>query len=218
VQAAVVVVAVVLALVAVAVLVFGSRTRARLSEDGEGTFDRRRFLNRAMIGALSVFAVALGGGSIAVLWPNTRRGFGSRVNAGKRADIFYEIKSQGRYYNFVGRFYLMPYDTSDPNNVYVMASVAKDGLIAIYQKCSHLGCRVPYCPTSGWFECPCHDARFNGAGELMNGPAPASLLHFPIDFDREGNVIVDTSLKIAQQPRGFVTAGDTPKGELCVRD
>ena len=28
------------------------------------------------------------------------------------------------------------------------------GLVALYQKCPHLGCRVPNCATSQWFECP----------------------------------------------------------------
>ncbi len=26
---------------------------------------------------------------------------------------------------------------------------------------SHLGCRVPYCVTSQWFECPCHGSQYN---------------------------------------------------------
>ncbi len=33
------------------------------------------------------------------------------------------------------------------------------GLVALYQKCPHLGCRVPNCSSSQWFECPCRGSR-----------------------------------------------------------
>ena len=34
---------------------------------------------------------------------------------------------------------------------------ANDYLFALSQKCPHLGCHVPYCESSGRFECPCQD-------------------------------------------------------------
>ena len=34
-------------------------------------------------------------------------------------------------------------------------------LYAISQKCPHLGCHVPYCETSGRFECPCHGSIYD---------------------------------------------------------
>lgn len=39
------------------------------------------------------------------------------------------------------------------------------GIVALYQKCPHLGCRVPQCVTSQWFECPCHGSQYNQVGE-----------------------------------------------------
>ena len=33
------------------------------------------------------------------------------------------------------------------------------GVVALYQKCVHLGCRVPWCTSSQWFECPCHGSQ-----------------------------------------------------------
>jgi cytochrome b6-f complex iron-sulfur subunit len=89
--------------------------------------------------------------------------------------------------------------------------------MAISQKCSHLGCRVPYCPSSGWFECPCHGAKFNGAGEVMAGPAPAGMWRYPIEIVR-GEVVVDTSRRVAQPPWGFDSIGLPPKGAACVTD
>ena len=49
------------------------------------------------------------------------------------------------------------------------------GVIVLYQRCTHLGCRVPWCATSEWFECPCHNAKFDQIGEYRQGPAPRGL-------------------------------------------
>ena len=49
----------------------------------------------------------------------------------------------------------------------------KQGIVALYQKCVHLGCRVPWCQTSQWFECPCHGSKYNRVGEKQRRPGPA---------------------------------------------
>ena len=40
---------------------------------------------------------------------------------------------------------------------------------ALSEKCTHLGCRVPFCNTSSQFECPCHGSVFNRAGDYRVG-------------------------------------------------
>ena len=55
--------------------------------------------------------------------------------------------------------------------------------MALYQKCVHLGCRVPFCQTSQWFECPCHGSKYNEAGEYQLGPAPTGLNRFKLTID-----------------------------------
>ncbi len=52
------------------------------------------------------------------------------------------------------------------------------GIVALYQRCVHLGCRVPFCQTSQWFECPCHGSKYNRVGEKKAGPAPRGLDRF----------------------------------------
>ena len=47
------------------------------------------------------------------------------------------------------------------------------------QKCPHLGCRVPECATSQWFECQCHGSQYNRAGEKKAGPAPRGMDRHP---------------------------------------
>lgn len=181
--------------------------------------ERRQFLNRAMLGALSVFAVALGAGSIVELWPNPKGGFGTKILAGFIDDLKGEIAQAHYVYNTTGRFYLVSYDTSDPSNFYVKNGVATDGLLSIYQKCSHLGCRTPFCRSSQQFECPCHGAKFNYAGERLPGsPTPAGMWHFPLEVSRSGSVYVDTRYPTAQTPAGFFTIDRPQPGPSCIRD
>jgi cytochrome b6-f complex iron-sulfur subunit len=180
---------------------------------------RRAFLNRVMLGSLAIFGVAFGGTTVAWLWPRPRRGFGTKITAGKLDDLLNEIESRKQpVYNIEGRFYLVKYATTDPNNHYVLAGVVAGGLMALSQKCSHLGCRVPFCTTSQWFECPCHGARFNMAGEVHKGPAPAGLWRYPIEIAHDGSVIVDTRDRIAQPPKGTDTIHQQPAGPFCTQD
>jgi cytochrome b6-f complex iron-sulfur subunit len=180
--------------------------------------DRRMFLNRTMLGSLSLFAIAMGAGSAAFIWPSVRPGrFGSRIVAGRLDAVLDELDLSGRpIYHREGKFYLTRYEGNATDH-YTRSGVLAAGLMAIYQKCSHLGCRVPYCPTSGWFECPCHGAMFNGAGEVKAGPAPAGLWRFAIEIVN-GEVVVDTSSPIAQTPWGFDSIGTPPRSAHCISD
>ena len=67
------------------------------------------------------------------------------------------------------------------------------GLAVLYQKCPHLGCRVPPCFTSQWFECPCHGSQYNQAGEKKGGPAPRGMDRFVTDVSG-GVLTVDTGI------------------------
>ena len=88
--------------------------------------------------------------------------------------------------------------------------------MALYQKCVHLGCRVPFCQQSQWFECPCHGSKYNRAGEYADGPAPRSMDRFPVIVE-DGMVKVDTSEGVHGPPRGTETIGqEQPEGPFCV--
>jgi cytochrome b6-f complex iron-sulfur subunit len=99
---------------------------------------------------------------------------------------------------------------------YAAEGVTTQGIMPLYQRCVHLGCRVPFCQTSQWFECPCHGSKYNGAGEYQLGPAPTGLQRFKVTVDSSGNVMVDTSVIIGGPPRGTNTINEPPQGPFCV--
>ncbi|MGH9243089.1 MAG: ubiquinol-cytochrome c reductase iron-sulfur subunit [Acidimicrobiales bacterium] len=100
---------------------------------------------------------------------------------------------------------------------YAPAIVAgmEQGIVALYQKCPHLGCRVPQCLTSQWFECPCHGSQYNRVGEKKAGPAPRGMDRFPVTFDGD-SVTVDTGIIILGPPIGTNTTGQEAEGPHCV--
>jgi cytochrome b6-f complex iron-sulfur subunit len=90
----------------------------------------------------------------------------------------------------------------------------KGGLRALYQKCPHLGCRVPFCDSSGQFECPCHGSVYNLLGYYVRGPAPRGMDRFPITI-KDGHVLVDTSSVVEGPPRGVTEGPTTAAGPSC---
>jgi cytochrome b6-f complex iron-sulfur subunit len=89
------------------------------------------------------------------------------------------------------------------------------GVIALYQKCVHLGCRVPACLTSQWFECPCHGSQYNQVGEKKGGPAPRGLDRFSMDVTG-GVFTIDTGIIIQGPPIGTNTTGQEAEGPHCI--
>src|SRR5690606_2784666 len=89
------------------------------------------------------------------------------------------------------------------------------GIVTLYQKCPHLGCRVPACETSQWFECGCHGSQYNRVGEKKGGPAPRGMDHFPATISG-GEVTVDTGTIIEGMPIGTDTTGQAAEGPHCV--
>ncbi len=178
--------------------------------------NRRDFFRKSLITSVLVFGAEFGLGSIAFLWPNLRGGFGSKIAAGTVADIKAQLAEGAPVYNGAGRFYLVPWDgTPTPEADYPAEGVTMDGIMPLYQRCVHLGCRVPFCNSSKWFECPCHGSKYNFAGEYRLGPAPRGLDRFHIAIDGD-QVIVDTSEIVLGPPRGTDTILQPPQGAFCV--
>lgn len=88
-------------------------------------------------------------------------------------------------------------------------------LFALSQKCPHLGCRVPFCESSGRFECPCHGSKYDLGGEWIEGPAPRGMDRYPLKL-AGGSLVVDTSKLLTGPDRGAKRFLKPAKGPSCV--
>jgi cytochrome b6-f complex iron-sulfur subunit len=184
---------------------------------------RRQFFNRATI---SLMGAGLGTFSaaafVAFLWPTKTGGFGGKVPVGRYDDIIAGIRAgQGFFYAPEARAWITSYPADalpKAEAVYDEALLAgmRRGLTASYQKCPHLGCRVPQCVSSQWFECGCHGSQYNQVGEKKGGPAPRGMDKFPLEFSAAGDVTVDTGLIVQGMPIGTNTTGQEAEGPHCV--
>jgi cytochrome b6-f complex iron-sulfur subunit len=93
---------------------------------------------------------------------------------------------------------------------------AKGDLFALSQKCPHLGCQVPFCESSGRFECPCHGSIFDLGGEWITGPSPRGMDRYATDV-QGGEVIVDTGTLAAGPDHGTKKYLTPAKGPNCVK-
>ena len=135
---------------------------------------RRDFLKLG-VGALSALAVLeIGGASLLFMRPRTLEGeFGGVVNAGA-VDSF----TPGSVVHF-------------PNSRFYLIRSQEGGFLAVYQRCTHLGCSVEWEADGGRFFCPCHASSFDMVGNVQNPPAPRALDIFPVTIE-DGQVLVDT--------------------------
>lgn len=66
------------------------------------------------------------------------------------------------------------------------------GFLALWHRCTHLGCTVPWIETSTRFNCPCHSSIFTPTEDIVSGPAPRPMDLFPIEIV-DDNLVVDTN-------------------------
>lgn len=147
----------------------------------EGKFNRRHFLGIAWLLSLGALftqgAVAL----FKFLQPRVQKGsFGGLVVAGK-VD---EFPPGSITHNASGQFYI--------------SHLPDEGLLAMWHRCTHLGCTVPWREEQDQFNCPCHSSLFNKKGEVTGGPAPRPLDLFPVEIV-DGEVLVDTGKPTERQ-------------------
>ena len=184
---------------------------------------RRAFLNRATVTLMSASLGGFAAALIAFLWKGAEGGFGSKISVGKIDDIIGQIRSaRGFLYLPEARSWVTEYPReaiSKAEVVYggqgaVLAGM-NAGVVALYQKCPHLGCRVPECSTSQWFECPCHGSQYNRVGEKKGGPAPRGMDRFGVSVNN-GVMVIDTGTVFGGPPIGTNTTGQEAEGPNCI--
>ena len=184
---------------------------------------RRQFFNRATISLMAAGLGTFGAASfVAFLWPTKTGGFGGKVPVGRIDDIRSGIRTgNGFFYAPEARAWITEYPSDakpKAEEAYAASLLTgiEQGFIASYQKCPHLGCRVPQCVSSQWFECGCHGSQYNRVGEKKGGPAPRGMDHFPLEFSAAGEVTVDTGTIVQGPPIGTNTTGQEAEGPHCV--
>ncbi len=183
---------------------------------------RRQFFNRATVTLMGTGIAGFAAASfVGFLWPSGTGGFGGTVAVGKLAAIKDGIKQGG------GFFYVpeaKSWITAYPAEAVPAAETVyqenlldgmRNGIVVLSQKCPHLGCRVPECKTSQWFECQCHGSQYNRVGEKKGGPAPRGMDRHPAIISPTGDVSINTGIKVPGPAIGTNTTGQEAEGPHC---
>ena len=182
---------------------------------------RRQFFNRSIVGLFGLGLSGFGAAALGFLYTESKGGFGSQLRVGKIDDINARIdENAGFAYYPEGRMWITRYPApalEKARAVYTAPELnaMEAGVVPLYQKCPHLGCRVPNCATSQWFECPCHGSQYNQVGEKKGGPAPRGMDRFAATVEG-GVLVVDTGAVIKGPPIGTNTTGQEAEGPHCV--
>lgn len=146
----------------------------RLRDSNGSRYPRRRFVRNMLLGGASLVGLQSVGGALAYAWPLRTGAFGTPIPVSPS-----NIPAVGDppFRHQAGNFYLI-------NN--------EDGLLALYWKCPHLGCVVPWAQGENQFHCPCHSSLYNRHGEVIGGPAPRPMDLMAIEVDETGALIVNS--------------------------
>jgi cytochrome b6-f complex iron-sulfur subunit len=146
-------------------------------------------------------------------------GFGSKVNAGPidaiRSELFTPDGRVQPFFVPAAQAYVLPFQGEVAGSAYEGKEVVAEGLMALWQRCVHLGCRVPECASSQGFECPCHGSKYNYHGEYEDGPAPRNLDRFVVSVSDAGDFIIDTGRPV-ETPRATTKTAEYPQGPSCI--
>lgn len=187
---------------------------------GVGALNRREFLAWATAGSMALFGVASG---VTMLLPDPKSdpllgdlvpattegerpfvgGFAyPRIKEGTFGGVFLVDRKATSYatdenpeLNATGKFYLIKTDQLVPTEDGVAPGAEGEGLMALYQVCTHLGCLVPFDGGQNRFICPCHGSTFERDGVYVLGPAPRSMDQFEVAVADDGVISVDTGKK-----------------------
>ena len=90
-------------------------------------------------------------------------------------------------------------------------------LFALSQRCPHLGCRVPFCDSSGRFECPCHGSVFDIDGAYIAGPSPRSMDRYELTIEQDV-LVADLDKLVAGPDKSDSPSPRPARGPACVKE
>ena len=173
---------------------------AQVSRPARDEITRRNFIRLAFWSGLGLTLLGSVAATLDFLYPRGIKGFGGPVPAGKASEF---PRGGNPQHNIIGQFWLV---NLDPAESRPGGSGGGEGLLALWHRCPHLGCTVPwrsgfsYGGDQGWFRCPCHGSTYTKSGIRVFGPAPRSMTTMKVDIDDSGNITVQTGDRLAGSP------------------
>jgi cytochrome b6-f complex iron-sulfur subunit len=144
------------------------------------SISRRRLIGYAWIGAAVIVVGESIGGTFAFLWPRKKQEKGEKifiagkVNDFKVGEVVYFRKEKALVQRLEG------------------------GFLAFSTVCPHLRCVVNWNEMQQRFDCPCHGAKFNRNGEVIEGPPPRPLDLYKLQIVEE-KLVIDTASLIERK-------------------
>lgn len=90
----------------------------------------------------------------------------------------------------------------------------KDGaIIAIWNRCAHLGCPVSYSPGGDVYACPCHGGAYDSLGRVTSGPPPRPMDRFDVKIARADGTDVARQEDVST---GVPTSGAQPADRVLL--
>ena len=184
----------------------------------ESGVTRRQFFNRALSATFFAFLGMQGIYYLTFFWPKLSGGFGSDVDAGEigaiQTAVFASDGSILPLFVPEAKAYIVPAPASSASEQFDGKSVTTDNLMALFQRCVHLGCRVPWCGPSQGFECPCHGSKYNSIGQYFAGPAPRNLDRFVVE--NQNNRLIIRTGQVVETSRAPILTVNYPQGPSCI--
>jgi cytochrome b6-f complex iron-sulfur subunit len=155
-------------------------------QEEEAKINRRKFMRNTFLSTMTAFTIGGGATYLLFFWPKKVGTFGSKI----KLDAVTNYPEGSVTKISEGRFWLVHLRKEDGG-----------GFMALYWKCVHLGCTVPWTPDEsgnyegksykGIFHCPCHGSLYLYNGQNFGGPAPRPLDYMAVST-AGGSVSVDT--------------------------
>ncbi|MEX2237859.1 MAG: ubiquinol-cytochrome c reductase iron-sulfur subunit [Dehalococcoidia bacterium] len=180
----------------------------REEQERRAALSRRTFMRAGFWTAMGMSIAGVGYCTKETIWAQNVQGFGGPLAV--PAELV-PAPGDPPLYFIKGKFWLSNIEPGYGESLGFGEASETGGLLALYQKCPHLGCRVPYNEafsfgdTIGWFRCPCHGSTYNRAGIRVFGPAPRPMDTMAIEVVEAGGLIVDS---------GNITRGSNASGDL----
>lgn len=171
---------------------------------------RRGVVRIAFWGGMGAMLAGIGVTIVNMLYPRGVTGFGGSVFGG----TVDKLQPGKPVKNVEAKAWLVKLDAETARR----NGGTEGAILALYQKCPHLGCSVPWRDDysyedplngesyKGWFLCPCHGSTYSMVGRRVFGPAPRSMDTFEVTIEN-GNITVNT---------GAITQGTTENGSRGV--